>query len=285
MTPGEKGHALELAVEQIETVILASSPSLRGQPFQIERRKIITVGDVHHEIDVCVAVGAAKGYESIFLFECKNWADPVGKNEIIVFAEKIDAAVAQRGYFVAKQFTKDALAQAAKDARISLLYATEHDSTNVPPPNGHHLTAPAAAKASPTFRVAGTPGTKIIAVTQAGGHTVRLPGGDVPLTDYLNAWMNELYADRLLGFWTADLPEGVHLMMATDERSFNAGELVMDGREMDCVRLDVEFGVEIIRPAVISDFEVATRGRVIRLATAKIRNIAIDTSYVTSFTD
>jgi hypothetical protein len=27
MTPGEKGHALELAVEQIETVILASSRS------------------------------------------------------------------------------------------------------------------------------------------------------------------------------------------------------------------------------------------------------------------
>ncbi len=74
-------------------------------------------------------------------------------------------------------------------------------------------------------------------------------------------------------------------MMATDERSFNAGELVMDGREINLVRLDVEFGVEIIRPAVISDFEVATRGRVIRLATAKIRNVAIDTSYVTTFRD
>ena len=72
-------------------------------------------------------------------------------------------------------------------------------------------------------------------------------------------------------------------MMATDERSFNPGELVMDGREIDRGRLDVEFGVEIIRPAVISDFEVATRGRVIRLATARIRNVAIDTSYVTSF--
>jgi hypothetical protein len=203
-----------------------------GNPFQIERRKIITVGDVHHEIDVCVAVGAAKGYESVFLFECKNWADPVGKNEIIVFAEKIDAAVAQRGYFVAKQFTKDAVAQAARDARISLLYATEHDPTNVPAPNGHHLTAPAGAKVSTTFRVAGTQGTKIIAAIQAAGHTVRLPGGDLPLTEYLNGCIEQLYADRLLGFWTADFPEGVHPMMATDERSFNAGELVMDGREL-----------------------------------------------------
>jgi len=97
--------------------------------------------------------------------------------------------------------------------------------------------------------------------------------------------MEELYADRLLGFWTAELPEGAHPMMATDGRSFSAGELVMDGREIAFVRLEVEFGVEIIRPAVIADFEVATRGRVIRLATAKIRNVAIDTSYVTPFRD
>ena len=123
MSPGEKGHALELAVHAIEAVILASSPSLQGQPFTVERRKTVTVSDVHHEIDIYVTMGAAKGYESIFIFECKNWADPVGKNDVIILSEKIDAAVAQRGYFVAKQFTKDARAQAAKDPRITLLYA------------------------------------------------------------------------------------------------------------------------------------------------------------------
>src|ERR1035438_4783055 len=127
MTPGEKGHALEIAVETIEAVILASSPSLQGQPFTVERRKTITVGDVHHEIDIYVTVGAAMGYESIFIFECKNWADPVGKNEPIIFSEKIKAAVAQRGYFVAKEFTKDALGQAAQDPRMTTLTATEYD--------------------------------------------------------------------------------------------------------------------------------------------------------------
>jgi hypothetical protein len=54
---------------------------------------------------------------------------------------------------------------------------------------------------------------------------------------------------------------------------------------MDQVRLDAAFGVEIIRPAVISDFEVATRGRVVRLATVKLREVSINTSYVTIFTD
>jgi hypothetical protein len=147
MGPDEKGHALEIAVHAIETVILESSPSLRGQPFQIKRRKTVVVDGVRHEIDVFAMIGAAKGYESIFIFECKNWEAAVSKNEIIIFSEKIDAAVAQRGFFIAKQFTKDALAQAAKDPRITMLYATEYDPTNVPPPQGFHFTAPAARNA------------------------------------------------------------------------------------------------------------------------------------------
>src|SRR5689334_20905416 len=64
-------------------------------------------------------VGVAKGYTVTFIFECKNWEDAVGKNEIIIFSEKIDAVSAQRGYFVAKSFTRDAEAQALKDPRMT----------------------------------------------------------------------------------------------------------------------------------------------------------------------
>src|SRR5215469_1042866 len=103
MAPDEKGVALEVAVHAIEQVILESSPALRGELFHIERRKILIVGGVRHEIDIFVTVGAAKGYESTFIFECKNWDKPVGKNELIVFSKKIDAATAQRGYFAAKK--------------------------------------------------------------------------------------------------------------------------------------------------------------------------------------
>jgi hypothetical protein len=284
-TTNEKGHALEIAVETIEKVILAASPSLLGQPFTIERRKQITVGGVHHEIDIYVTVGAAKGYESVFIFECKNWGDKVGKNEPIVFSEKIKAAAAQRGYFVAKEFTKDAIAQVAQDPRMMMLTATEYDPTNVPPPNGFHFTAPASAKCMTTFRLAGTAGTKIVAVIQAGSTMVRLRGADVPLTAYMNAWVEALYAHRLLYFNTIDLPDGVHAMPARDERSFGPGEFLIDDRPMEYVRLEVEYGVRIVRPAVISDFEVATRGRVVRLATTVIHDVPIDVSYVTTFAD
>src|SRR5271157_2870091 len=98
MTPKEKGSALEQAVRGIETVILRSSPNLREDTFTIECNKIITVNGVRHEIDVYVKVAIAGGYTATFIFECKNWEEAVGKNEIIVFAEKIRAASAQEGF-------------------------------------------------------------------------------------------------------------------------------------------------------------------------------------------
>lgn len=274
----EKGHALEIAVHAIESVILESSPTLRGQPFQIERRKKVTVHGVRHEIDIFASIGAAKGYDSTFIFECKNWKASVGKNEIINFSKKIDDTVAQRGYFVARQFSKYALAQAARDPRITILYATEHDPTNVPP-EGFYIIELATVKCSTTFRVTGTSGTKLHAI-QVEGKLVRLRGNDVLLTDYLNSWINELSAERMLRFDTGDLPEGVHHLAGEDERSFGAGELFIDDREIEQVRLQAEFGVEIIRPAVISDYEVSGRGRLIRLAKAKVRDFAIDTSFI-----
>src|ERR1700682_4875244 len=127
MVPDEKGRELELAVHAIEAVILESSPALREKPFIIETRKRISVGGVHHEIDIFVTVEVAKGNTTTFIFECKNWKAAVGKNEKVIFSAKIDAAIAQRGYVVARLFTRDAAAQSLKDPRTTLLTATEHD--------------------------------------------------------------------------------------------------------------------------------------------------------------
>ena len=80
-TPLEKGNALESAVAAIEKHILDTSPALREKTFFIEGKKIITVDGVHHEIDFYVTIDLGAGYRSVFIFECKNWQDPVGKNE------------------------------------------------------------------------------------------------------------------------------------------------------------------------------------------------------------
>jgi hypothetical protein len=101
MVPEDKGIALERAVHVVEAVILQTSPALREKPFRIEMRKRLHACGVHHEIDIFVTVEIAKGYNATFTFECKNWTAPVGKNEIIVLAEKIDATVAGPAHFAA----------------------------------------------------------------------------------------------------------------------------------------------------------------------------------------
>src|SRR5260370_13292084 len=96
-SPHNKGDALENAVAAIEEVILRSSV---GRKPIIEKKKIIIVNEVRHEIDVYVTADLAPGYKSIFIFECKNWKEAVGKNEIIIFSEKIDLSRATYGGFV-----------------------------------------------------------------------------------------------------------------------------------------------------------------------------------------
>src|SRR5437763_15769992 len=99
MYPFEKGDQLERAVRAIEQAILAQSPGLKQNAFRIESKKLLVSDGVKHEIDLWVQVDIGPGYDSIFIFECKNWEEKVSKNEIIIFSEKIKATNAQRGFF------------------------------------------------------------------------------------------------------------------------------------------------------------------------------------------
>src|SRR2546429_4693221 len=120
-----KGNNLEEAVHLIEEMILRTNPATKEATIAIEPKKIIVVDGVKHEIDVYITIDCGKGYKSVFIFECKNWQEAVGKNEIIVFSEKIGAVQAQKGYFIAKKYGEYAQAQAKKDKRIELLTASD----------------------------------------------------------------------------------------------------------------------------------------------------------------
>jgi hypothetical protein len=181
MDSNAKGRALEEAVHAIEAVILATAPGLQEDSFTIEARKRITVGGVLHEIDIWVETAVAKGYSSLFIFECKNQQRAVGKNDIAVFSEKIDALRAMHGYFVAKSFTKHAKAQAKKDPRMTLLLATQHDPVASIIPENFHVTAPASCKPLLTFRATGSTATT---TTPVATKTVNLGGLVVPLKEW-----------------------------------------------------------------------------------------------------
>ena len=137
-TSKQKGDALEAAVGAIESCIISAFPSYSENTFKIEGNKVLRIKGVRHEIDVYVTVELGNGYSSLFIFECKNKASKVDKNDIVIFSEKIAACGAQKGYFVAKTYTSDAVAQAALDKRMQLLSAIELDPSVVEVPGHFH---------------------------------------------------------------------------------------------------------------------------------------------------
>lgn len=125
MNNNEKGNLLEDIVESIERFILEENPSIKENNLTIERRKRIRLDEVLHEYDLFVKIDIGSSYDSIYVFECKNWEASIDKNEIVIFSEKVNVINAAKGFFIAKSFSKDAIAQAAKNQRIELVIASE----------------------------------------------------------------------------------------------------------------------------------------------------------------
>jgi hypothetical protein len=122
----KKGRDLERAVRFIQETILQSDPRLKGSRCTIESNKIVNVQGVHHEIDVLVSTLPGSHYESTSIFECKDWKDPVGKNEVIILAEKVHAVRANRGFLVARKITTDAEAQLRRDTRLTFIECSDN---------------------------------------------------------------------------------------------------------------------------------------------------------------
>lgn len=126
MVKGEKkndGKQLEKAIEAIERQVLKEIDQSSIAVLNIERNRRLLIKGVRHEIDVYVKVDLKIGTELIYIFECKDYrkGKSVSKNEIIIFEEKIDVFNAQKGYFVASKFGKDATNRAKQSNRIQLL--------------------------------------------------------------------------------------------------------------------------------------------------------------------
>lgn len=268
-TPHEKGDVLEAAVAAIEGCILATSPALRDKTFVIESKKIVNVKDVHHEIDIFVTIDLGRGYQSIYIFECKNWQDSVGKNEVIIISEKIAAVGATTGFLVAKSFTKDAYAQAAKDTRLTLLTVAEHDPAATPIPFDLHSIITIPQHIDLTFHSRGSTGRALTDVEMDTAQA-RLFGNPTGLRQYVSDWAAKVCADDVCTFRTERLPEGDYERTATAERQFEVGQLSINDREMERAEISIRYKVRVLHPAVVSSFEVESRGHHLLLAPVQL---------------
>lgn len=262
-TPQEKGNALENAVRGIESLLLSLSPSLRHETYKIESKKIISVGNVHHEIDVFVSVDLGSGYNSIFIFECKNWKDPVGKNEVIVFSEKIGVCQAQWGCIVAKAFTSDAENQAKKDPRIKLFHATEHD-VSLPAPFEFFVRLPQFKRVAIGLKARGRAATSSMSV-KFDEARVLLVGLSLTMRELFELMGKPACTVDLFNSMMDEVPEGTYSRSVRHERIFNPAELYVNEQDIAVAVFDVEYEVIVKRRAIISHYEVQSRGRFLEL--------------------
>jgi hypothetical protein len=130
-----------------------------------------------------------------------------GKNEIIVLSEKIDAAGATKGFLVAKSFTKDAHAQAAKDTRLTLLTVAEHDPAATPIPFDLHSIVTIPQHLDLTFHTRGSTGRELTDVEMDTAQAM-LCGHPTGLYKYVSDWAGKVCADDVCTFRTERLPEG-----------------------------------------------------------------------------
>lgn len=265
-TPLEKGSALELAVHAIESAILRSSPSYQEKTFSVEMKKIVTVAGVRHEIDIWVAVDLGAGYEAFFVFECKNWAEEVGKNELIVFSEKIKVLQAQRGFFVAKSFTSDAEAQAKLDPRITLMRVTDLPVEDIPVPYGFHGINVEGITAEVAVIAAGADETATRENVDMTTATMVINGEAVALEPYARDWISTESDKRVNAFPSQAAEEGLHHLSFESERGFTPGAARTDEIQIGKIRLLGQVQVRVVRAKIISHFEVATRGRALTVA-------------------
>jgi Restriction endonuclease len=260
-TPHEKGNLLELAVHAIEAAILRASPSYNEKTFRIEMKKIITVNGVRHEIDIFVSVDIGSGYEAVFIFECKNWEDKVGKNDLIVFTEKIKATQAQKGFFVARSFTRDAEAQAGLEPRIELLRVADLPAADVPVPFGFHGVnrGPTSAAIS-VYHAGARPDAKPHPIDTATA-IFKVNGEHVDFNGYIRQWIDEEAEARMNRFPSTEAVEGTHELEFESTRTFYPATATLDEKGIDRIELKGTTSVQVIHATMVSHFQLATRGR------------------------
>jgi hypothetical protein len=268
-TPQVKGNALEDAVRLIEGMILDTSPAAKNAVVTIERKKIVVVQGVKHEIDIYITIDNGRGYTSRFIFECKNWEDKVDKDEIIVFSRKVQDVRAQKGYFVARRFTKYAKAQAERDG-IELL--TADDVIDVLPPflDTFHILGNNILNSAVKLTVISSDSEKIGFLPGYNSESfVRYGSEDLLLGKLIEKLQHEIVNEYTKHLPTGTFNEEKRRYEKTKTIGYQPGELFVEGLECQTLEIRVTWESQVIHPPIISKFDIKTRGRVITVGTDK----------------
>lgn len=260
------GNALEQAVQLIEQMILRSNPATKDAVITIEPKKHIVVDGVLHEIDVFITIDYGRGYKAVFIFECKNWQDTVGKDQIAVFSDKINAAQAQTGYFIAKKFSKYAKARAKLDKRIELLNASS-EVGEIPRAFYNHLHFLVNETTQEDIKIGLNTSDESYQVERpiSGETLVNYLGKDMPLDEFRKQLRDDTVNEIMNHTPTGTMNPGVYPFEHTKQFSYEPDTLFINGIACRKIVAHMKWNSYILLPRVVSRFDIQTRGRVITL--------------------
>lgn len=255
----DKGQQLEQVVRLIEYAIITQDPQLAKAEFEIIPRLIVKVAGVRHEIDVAVRVNKGSSYETLHIFECKNWKAKVGKNEVIQFSEKVKVTGAHRGYIVARSWTSDAAAQARLDPRLALMKcADSFDESLMGVSSVAYQSSLVTTTVNIQFRAPNNSGQKVLLQVDTA---CELEGTRMAFREFAAAKAHEIFDAHLKQSTWLKL-EGMHTKRVAGTIRFDPGKCTIDGKDVEFVSIVADFKLDVFIPRVTSRYEVATRGRV-----------------------
>ena len=255
-----KGDALENSVKLIIESVLESDPTYKGQKFTVETKVRDMTSGVPNEIDVLVLACPKSDYESKFIFECKNWKEPVGKDVVQLFSKVVDEVRATRGFLVAKSITRHASDQIQMEPRIRYIRCSDDF---VSPLSSIELVH--------TLHEVLAPRVTLKWRTHSSGNesmqldprkvTCVLNGRRVDFTGFIGSHLDEMADEARSENLSKFNHEGTHWIETGREIRFSENELEVDGHDVESIHIPFFSFVTCRRRKLVSKFELEGRGQ------------------------
>jgi len=213
---------------------------------------------VPNEIDVLVMGCGNTDFESKFVFECKNWKDPVGKEVVQLFSKVVDEVQATRGFLVAQSITKYAAEQLKSEPRLRYIQCSDDF---VGPFSSIEIMHFVQDILSPTVTIRyreniGRP-TELLAFKAM---ECLLNGERIDFAGYVDKEVNEV--SKVVGKENhyRIRYEGTHWVETGREIIYDAKEFVINGHEVQSIYIPFCCFFTSRKPKLVSKFELEGKG-------------------------
>jgi hypothetical protein len=255
-----KGRALEDAVGFIQDAVLRSDPTFKGIEFTIDTRQTVKVKNVSYEVDVLVKTLLRTQLEATWIFECKNWARPVGRKEIQDLSTRVNALGATKGFIVAKSLSKNAYAQLEQEMRLEFIRCREDFWS---PLNSTELihTTHDLLPIGVLIKERGVPTIPSPARLDFRNLNCSLNGKTIDFVHYVHTQMDQMIAEDRNQHLSQYFFEGNHWGESTGLLKYSLGELMIDAMDVEYITIPLRFFITIRKRRIVSKFELEARGR------------------------